>query len=60
MVPMCYRQSPGRSPYAGVQDIVVKNSDILVDSEPRFLYSCGARLTKERGTIPESINRNVT
>ena len=31
-----------------------------VDSEPRFLYSCDAQPAKERGSIPESINRNVT
>jgi hypothetical protein len=48
------------APHTRAQDIVVKDTGILVDSEPRFLYSCGARLTKERGTIPESINRNVT
>jgi hypothetical protein len=32
----------------------------LVDSEPRFLYSCDARPAKKRGNIPESINRYVT
>jgi hypothetical protein len=32
----------------------------LVDSEPRFLYSCDTRAAKERGTTPESTNHNVT
>jgi hypothetical protein len=38
---------------------VVRIARKIVDSEPRFLYSCDTRAAKEFGTIPESTTCNV-
>jgi hypothetical protein len=59
MVPVRRMGNAGGSLCPEAHCSVFRTVGWFVDSEPRFLYSCGTRAAKELGTIPESINLNV-